>query len=50
MCKNDRDWIDPEYNKVYTGFNNCDINMITKNNIYKLQNCVIELDDRGDKL
>ena len=30
VCKNDRDWIDPESNKLYTGFNKCDINMITK--------------------
>ena len=30
VCKDDRDWIDPESNKFYTGFNKCDINMITK--------------------
>ena len=29
VCKDDRDWIDPESNKFYTGFNKCDINMIT---------------------
>ena len=28
--KDDRDWIDPESNNIYTGFNKCDINMITK--------------------
>ena len=50
MCKDDRDWIDPESNKVYTGFNKCDINMITKNNMHKFQNCVIVLDDMGDRL
>ena len=50
MCKDDRDWIDPESNKFYTGFNKCDINMITKNNMHKFQNCVIVLDDMGDRL
>ena len=24
VCKDDRDWIDPESNKFYTGFNKCD--------------------------
>ena len=50
MCKDDRDWIDPESNKFYTGFNKYDINMITKNNMHKFQNCVIVLDDMGDRL
>ena len=50
VCKDDRDWIDPESNKSYTGFNKCDINMITKNNMHKFQNCVIVLDDMGDRL
>ena len=50
VCKDDRDWIDPESNKFYTGLNKCDINMITKNNMHKFQNCVIVLDDMGDKL
>ena len=50
VCKDDRDWIDPESNKFYTGFNKCNINMITKNNMHKFQNCVIVLDDMGDKL
>ena len=50
VCKDDRDWIDPESNKFYTGFNKCDINMITKNNMQKFQNCVIVLDDMGDRL
>ena len=31
VCKDDRDWIDPESNKFYTGFIKCDMNMITKN-------------------
>ena len=30
VCKDDRDRIDPESNKFYTGFNKCDINLITK--------------------
>ena len=50
MCKEDRDWIDPESNKFYTGFNKCDINMITKNKMHKFQNCAIVLDDMGDRL
>ena len=50
VCKDDRDWIDPESNKFYTGFNKCNINMITKNNMHKFQNCVIVLDDMGDRL
>ena len=50
VCKDDRDWIDPDSNKFYTGFNKCDINMITKNNMHKFQNCVIVLDDMGDRL
>ena len=50
VCKDDRDWIGPESNKFYTGFNKCDINMITKNNMHKFKNCVIVLDDMGDRL
>ena len=50
MCKDDRDWIDPESNKFYTGFNKCDINMITEKNMHKFQYCVIVLDDMGDRL
>ena len=50
MCKDDRDWINPETNKFYTGFNKCDMDMITKNNMQKFRNCVIVLDDMGDKL
>ena len=50
VCKDDRDFIDPESNKFYTGFNKCDINMITKNNMHKFQNCVIVLDVMGDRL
>ena len=50
VCKDDRDWIDPESNKFYTGFNKCDMKMITKHNMHKFQNCVIALDDMGDRL
>ena len=50
MCKDDRDWIDPESNNFFTGFKKCDINMITKNNMHKFQNCVIVFDDMGDRL
>ena len=50
VCKDDRDWIDPESTKIYTGFKKCDINMITKNNMHQFQNCVIVLDDMGDRL
>ena len=50
VCKDDRDWIDPESNKFYTGSNKCDINMITKNNMHKFQNCVIVLDGMSDRL
>ena len=50
VCKDDRDLIDPESNKFYTGLNKCDINMITKNNMHEFQNCVIVLDDIGDRL
>ena len=51
MCKDDRDWIDPESNKFYTGFNKWDINMITKNNMHcEFENYVILLDNMGDRL
>ena len=50
VCKDARDWIDPESIMFYTGFKKCDISMITKNNMDKFQNCVIVLDDMGDKL
>ena len=48
VCKDDRDWINPETNKFYTGFNKCDMNMITKNNMQKFRNCVIVVDDMRD--
>ena len=50
VCKNDRDWIDPETGDFYFGFNTCDINMITSKNESKFKDSVIVLDDMGDKL
>ena len=50
MCKDDRDWIDPDSNKFYAGFNKYDKIMITKINMHKFQSCVIVLDDMGDRL
>ena len=29
VCKDDSDWINPETGEIYTGFNICDISMIT---------------------
>ena len=29
VCKDDRDWIDPQTGEFYIGFHTCDINMIT---------------------
>ena len=50
VCKDERDWINPETGKPYSDFNMCDINMITSKNMYIFQNSVIVLDDMGDKL
>ena len=50
VCKDDRDWIDPETGEFYFGFNTCDINMITSKNKSKFKDSVIALDDMGDKL
>ena len=50
VCKDDRDWIDPETGVFYIGFNTCDINMITSKNKSKFKDSVIILDDMGDKL
>ena len=49
VCKDDRDWIDPETGEFYIGFNTCDINMITSKNKSKFKDSVIVLDDMGDK-
>ena len=33
LCKDDRDWINPETAKFYIGFNKYDINMITSKKV-----------------
>ena len=38
VCKDVRDWIDPATGEFYIGFNKCDINRITKNNMHKFCN------------
>ena len=50
VCKDDKDWIDPETGEFFIGFNKCDINMITSKNKFKFKDSVIVLDDMGDKL
>ena len=50
VCKDDREWIDPEIGEYYIGVNKCDVNMITSKNKSKIEDCVIVLDDMGDKL
>ena len=49
ICKDLKDWIDPETGELYDGFDMGDINMITMKNILKFKNSVIVLDDMGDK-
>ena len=50
VCKDDRDWIDPETGEFYIGFNKCDIKMITSKKKSKFKDSVSVLDDMGDKL
>ena len=50
VCKDDRDWIDPETGEFYIEFNTCDKNMITSKNKSNFKDSVIVLDDMGDKL
>ena len=50
VCKDVRDWMDPENGEFYIGFNTCDINMITSKNKSKFKDSVIVLDDMGDTL
>ena len=50
LFKDDRDWIDPETGEFLIGINKCDINMITSKNKSEFKDCVIVLDDMGDKL
>ena len=33
VCKDDRDWIDPQTGEFYIGLNTCDKNMITSKNV-----------------
>ena len=49
VCKDERDWINPETGKPYSDFKMCDIFMITSKNIHIFQDSVIVLDDMGDK-
>ena len=49
VCKDEKDWIDPETVAPYAGFEMGDINMITMKNILRFQNSGIVLDDMGDK-
>ena len=50
VCKDERDWLNPETGKPYSDFNMCDINMITSKNIHIFQNSVIVFDDMGHKV
>ena len=50
ICKNDRDWIEPETGEFYVEFNKCDINIITSKNKSKFNDSVIVLENMGDKL
>ena len=50
VYKDERDWINPETGKIYSGFNISDINMITSRNLPNFKDSVIFLDDMGDKL
>ena len=50
VCRDDRDWIDPETGEFYNGFNTCDINLITSKNKSIFKDSVIVIDDMGDKL
>ena len=49
VCKDERDWINPETGKSYSDFNMCDINMIISKIIHNFKDSVIVLDDMGDK-
>ena len=49
ICRDEKDWIDPETGEPYAGFDMGDINMITMKNILRFKNKVFVLDDIGDK-
>ena len=50
VCKDERDWINPETGKHYSDLNMCDMKEITSKNIDNFQNCVIVLDDIRNKI
>ena len=49
VCKDERDWINPETGFHYVGFEMGDINMIAIKNIDKFKNSIIVLDDLGSE-
>ena len=50
VCKDEREWINPETGMPYGGFNICGIDMITSENIAYFDNCLIVIDDMGNQL
>ena len=43
VCKDERDWIDPETKTIYEDVLMCDINMFTKKNMPEFKNSLIFL-------
>ena len=50
VCKDEKDWINPETNMPHTNFKMCLINMITLKYRPKFKDSVIVLDDMNEKL
>ena len=50
VCKDERDWINPETCQPYTEINMCDSSLIISKNMPNFADSVIVLDDMGDKL
>ena len=50
VCKDERDWINPETGKPYSDFFMCDLNMMTSKNMQMFRDSVIVLNDMSDKL
>ena len=50
VCKDEKEWTYPETGMHYDGFNMCGIDMITSENIDHFDNCLIVIDDMGNKL
>ena len=50
VCKDERDWINPETGQPSTEFTMCDINMTTSTNMHNFKDSVFSLDDMGKKL